>query len=315
MITTESGEGEPQDEMPYVHAYWNQRLRGKYASSWPRLCEACASSLIHAARETGNCLESFNKSQQKCKSRGEVWLLTNLNYHAFLSGPLLSCVVLSALANEAFLNLAIAISLREKLRNQKQIDSELENLRTATFERKLEKACILTEPERFNRRVRRDVLNLMKYRNSCAHDVPRWLGNPGEEFQFDRRRRETIRLDRQSLRFPLLGDRDRVFGLKDALWAVQCHDRMVKCFLDSMWPSFVRYHADPAGRKLCSIIGNLPSLSVPVGKVEGLAEAWSLADSWLKKVTLKEQREIGAKLRTKQFHVVTNLKPCGEDKT
>jgi hypothetical protein len=89
---------------------WNR----KHISSSYFLRDAVRSSLVDSIRAASQWLENCKKAKLKCNSLAERVYIANINYSLMLPGAILSTIILSATAIEAFLRHCYVSVLRTK---------------------------------------------------------------------------------------------------------------------------------------------------------------------------------------------------------
>ena len=259
---------------------------GTYQSPWRFLVGSARSSLALGAQNTSKLLALNDKWLQKRTEPGEIYFLTNINYSSLLSGPLLSTVLLSAIALEALLRLA-ARSLFEKdipphqkaggpsprvLENVRRFDlmpSTSEELVSGKVAFLFQEVTGHPCPESLHNEIR----DLFEFRNDSAHAEPILRTSDGMDQKVKRGSRRKIPYKRGA-RYPLLWASNRPLGLHDAIRAVRAHDEAVKGLLLDPERSWLRKDLD-TGEHL-PLIGSLPRISTDT--LDRLALRWLEVD-------------------------------------
>jgi len=300
----QQSEPDKSDNLQEMAARWQQNLQGRYRSSWTWLTRASAGCILNSAEKTSKLIKYFSRVCEKNEHRGDVWGLMNLAYNEELLGPLAGSMALAAFAIESFLRLTTCVCLYDKHKGELTIvDRDLETLLDATFEERLCFVEKLIGSHSVAERDRKAVKRLIEYRNKCAHDEPRFYGNFGDMKQYDRRSRNTQSLPFQPSSIPLLGEKNRALTLRNALRAAATHDRLVRHVLRFAWPLLHKYHLCSESTTTHYILESFPK-NVTMETLRAIADEWDKVDSWLESVTLREQRDLGARLRRHAFKIV-----------
>lgn len=283
---------------------------GRMMSSWTVLGEAVESSLLATVLQTKELLKWFHEVKHKWTDKAAILTMTEIRYKMFVFGPLLSVIVLSSFAIESFLRLLTNVLLRTQYPdNQEAIDGELSALESEPFEMRFKKLSKYgLQP--VSDTLWKDVMDLMRYRNQCAHDNPR---------QYGKRVGEMLRLKRgykgkpsktktwnSHYRFPLLIDSSRPLRLSDALWAAEVHDRFVEAVIQQQQAfALLLEDGNVLGKK--HILKEPTLVNLELAKT--LAEEWnSEVEAWLDKVSFKDRarfgRELEAHMARSKLHVV-----------
>ena len=198
-----------------------------YTSSWHFLRHSARSCLVHSVSLTSKILNSYQKNSLKSIPIEEKCLLVWFQYGNYLSGPILSTIILSSFAIESFTRFCYT----SLIKNKSSFESHLEEFDKKSASDRVERLIEEAQPNtNFSTSSFRDIKSLITFRNEIAHDDPLLFQKGGSLGQIKKGRKRTVNEQRI---YPLLPTSNMPLSLHHATKASNTHDSLVKYILRS----------------------------------------------------------------------------------
>ena len=205
---------------------YQRHVSGRYSSNWNLIAAAAGSSLGAGLARASEMLNTWVESRKR-RQDGETRVVALFNYKSIVVGPLLGCVVLSAMSIESFVRLVREISL---VLGGERAESHEAALKKFENRSSLERVTDATEAAGANQLpddLRDAIAALIAFRNDCAHDSPRLQLNTGQSAHYKWGKPRIIDETQYAGMYPVLDEHPIPLSPRHAAHAVQTHDKLV----------------------------------------------------------------------------------------
>lgn len=213
-----------------------------YQGTWSRkhisasyfLRDAVRSSLVDSISASSRWLDNCKKAKLKCNSLAERAFFADSNYSLMLPGALLSTIILSATAIEAFLRHCFVSVLRTK---SPRIGYETFLDKISSFNKKwptdkIHDVISQVKADQLPDNVGDDIRDLFSFRNDVAHNDPIYHSSEfGKVFQVKPQRKDKKMVEKKLRQYKYYADltsSNRPLLLQHAVVATITHDNLIE---------------------------------------------------------------------------------------
>ncbi len=276
--------------------YYEEHIYLKASSSWQFLrdaTESCVEASVLALRK-------LHAGWQALLDTGRPPMETAVfvagMYSVTASGPLLSSVLFPAFAIEALLRLTSELRLREQVTVVNALKFAVNGFDVLPFSERLGVTLELLEAGSPPAELRKQLQDVVDYRNGVVHPAPTWAGPDGWPFQLKRAKLK-IGMFSESEVFPDLVATILPLNLQHTLRAVRAHDDLVRFLRQAV--------SEDIQRQLESgFLGRFSTIedtrNEPWTQIDSASIQWSAVERWVESISYEDQVDFFADYKRRQ---------------